>query len=216
MGKALSTLTGRGPLCALALVACLGFPPDPARALTLPLSFEFDDGVEGDYGTLVIEEDGAGGIFFEVSLGPDLGPNADLHYFYFNLLHDVPDLVLSSDDGVHTAYSLIAGSSVRGGAGSSFDYAILFGNGAGPPGNGTLQTATFTLSSSSTALSLADFFEISSTSQGLESNFAAHVQSTSTRAGSETVGALVPEPTTFALLAGGLLGLAAAGRRKQA
>lgn len=213
MLRAFQALNGRALLCALALVAGLGLLPDPARALTLPITFEFDDGVEGDYGTIVIEEDGSGGIFFEVSLGPDLGPDADLHYFYFNLIPDVPDLVISSGDPVATAYGLSAGSSVRGGAGSSFDYAVFFGNGAGPRGNGTLQTATFTLSSSSTALSLADFVELSSTSQGLESNFAVHVQSTSTRAGSETVGAVIPEPSTVALLACGLLGLAAAGRR---
>jgi len=213
MLTAFKALTGRALLCALALTACLGFLPEPARALTLPITFEFDDGVEGDFGTVVIEEDGSGGIFIEVSVGPDLGSNADLHYFYFNLISDVPDLVISSDDPVATAYSLAAGSSVRGGAGSSFDYSVFFGNGAGPSGNGTLQTATFTLSSLSTALSLADFFELSSTSQGLESNFAVHVQSTSTRAGSETVGAVIPEPTTIALMACGLLGLAAAGRR---
>jgi hypothetical protein len=213
MTKVFTALPGRALLCALGLVACLGLLPDPAQALTLPLTFEFDDGVEGDYGTVVIEEDGAGGIFFEVSLGPDLGPDADLHYFYFNLSSNVPDLVISSDDPVATVYGLAAGSSVRGGAGSSFDYAVFFGNGAGPPGNGTLQTATFTLSSTSTDLSLADFFELSSTSQGLESNFAAHVQSTSTRAGSETVGAVVPEPTTLGMMVCGLLGLAAAGRR---
>jgi hypothetical protein len=214
MRQSRSVHGARAAICALALLAGVGSLPRPAHALTLPLTFEFDAGLQGDYGSVRIEENGSGGIFFEITLGPDLGPNADLHYFYFNLLGSLPDLAITSDDAVQTAYRLESDPSVRGGAGSSFDYSVFFGNGAGPPGNGTLQTASFTLFSSSTALSLADLFELSSTSQGLEANFAAHVQSTSTPANSETIGAVVPEPASFALLACGLFGLAAAGRRR--
>jgi hypothetical protein len=198
---------------AVALAALLAFAPAPAEALTLPITFEFDDGIEGDYGTISVEEDGAGGLSFEITLGPDLGPDADLHYFYFNLQDTLSDLVISSTDPVATAYSLSADPSVQGGAGSDFDYAVFFGNGAGPNGNGNLAHATFTISSPSTALSLGDLSDLSSTSQGLESNFALHVQSTSTRANSETVGAVIPEPTTAALLALGLAGVAWVGRR---
>lgn len=215
MRQSRSVHAARGVICALTLFAGVGLLPHPAHALTLPLTFEFDDGTQGDYGSVRVEENGSGGIFFEITLGPDLGPNADLHYFYFNWVGSLPDLAITSDDGVQTAYSLESDLSVRGGAGSSFDYSVFFGNGAGPPGNGTLQTASFTLVSSSTDLSLADLFEPSSTSQGLEANFAAHVQSTSTPAHSETVGAVVPEPATFALLACGLFGLTAAGCRRE-
>ncbi len=205
-------LVWRVAACALAWAACAVLPSAPAEALTVPLSFELDAGVEGDFGSIRIEEDGSGGLFFEITLGPDLGPDVDLHYFYFNI--DAPDLAIASGNPVNTAYRLEANLTVRGGAGSSFDYSVFFGNGAGPPGNGTLQTASFTLFSSSVDLSLADLAELSNTSQGLESNFAVHVQSTSTPANSETVGAIIPEPTSFALLACGLFGLAAGGQRR--
>jgi hypothetical protein len=214
MRKACKVHGARAAICALGLLAGVGLLPTSARALTLPLTFEFDDGIAGDYGSVRVEENGSGGIFFEITLGPDLGPNADLHYFYFNLISGVPDLAITSDDAVATAYALETDLSVRGGAGSSFDYSVFFGNGAGPPGNGTLQTASFTLFSSSTDLSLSDLFELSNTSQGLEASFAAHVQSTSTPANSETIGAVIPEPTSFALMACGLVGLAVAGRRR--
>jgi hypothetical protein len=196
-----------------ALAALLAFAPAPARALSVPITFEFDDGIEGDYGTIEVEEDGSGGLSFEITLGPDLGPDADLHYFYFNLLSDIPDLALTSDDVVATEYALIGDSRVRGGAGSGFDYAVFFGNGAGGKGNGNLGDASFTLSSEA-GIDLGDLFELSSTSQGLEAHFAVHVQSTSTGANSETVGAVIPEPTTSALLGLGLLGLAFSGRRR--
>lgn len=198
---------------AFGLAVLLAFAA-PVQALTVPFTFEFDDGVEGDFGSVRVEEDGSGGLFFEIALGEDLGPNADLHYFYFNLVPDIVDLAITSDDSVVTDYTLSEDPSVRGGAGSSFEYEVFFGNGAGPKGNGNLAFATFTiLSESGISLTLDDLFELSSTSQDLESHFAAHVQSTSTRDDSETIGAIIPEPMTSALLAVGLLGLAAAGRR---
>jgi hypothetical protein len=198
----------------VAFAAFLAIGPAPAQAISVPITFEFDDGIEGEFGTVEVVEDGSGGLDFEITLGSDLGPDADLHYFYFNLVSDIPDLSISSTDNVVTEYTLESDPSVRGGAGSAFDYAVFFGNGAGRKGNGNLAFASFTLFSGSGApLSLGDLFEMSSTAQGLEANFALHVQSTDTGANSETVGAVIPEPTTFALFTLGLLGLAFAGRR---
>ncbi len=132
---------------------------------------------------------------------------ADLHGFYFNL-EDVRrrDLEISSDDDVRTAYKLKSGSRVWGGAGSRFQFRVNLGSGAGRKGNGVLQMASFTIDSETGDLFLSDLLPMSSTSRGLEANFAAHVQGTITGGGSETVGALVPG--TVALLAAGLLSIA--------
>jgi hypothetical protein len=112
---------------------------------------------------------------------------------------------------VNSAYVLTANPSVAGGAGSSFDFGVNFGNGGGPPGNGLLTGATFVLSAAQ-ALAVDDLLIASSTSQGIQAFFAVHAQSTSlTSATSETVGA-IPEPATAALLLAGLAGLAAVGR----
>ncbi len=80
-----------------------------------------------------------------------------------------------------------------------------FDNRQGAAGNFTLQTATFTLSADQ-SLSVADLFEISSTNNAGWVNFAAHFQSTDAFRGSnsETVGGVVPEPSTALLLALGL------------
>jgi hypothetical protein len=188
----------------------------PAGAVSFPLTVEFDDGLVGTYGSVDVIESG-GDLQFTVTLDPSLGADRDLHELYFNLADGFTGVAISSTDVVNTAYTLSANPSVAGGAGSSFDFGVNFGNGAGGPGNGRLTTATFTLSAAE-ALTLADLAITSSTSQGIESIFAVHVQGTALVAGatSETVGAPIPEPTTAALVVAGLSGLAAFGRRRSA
>jgi len=94
--------------------------------------------------------------------------------------------------------------SVAGGAGSSFDWAVEFGNGAGPMGNFQLQTASFTLSLFGD-LFVSNLLESSFASGGsLAVQMAAHIQGISalTGATSETIGGtIVPEPSTAMLMA---------------
>jgi hypothetical protein len=204
------SFAARTGLLGFAIAAAL-FGAAAANAISFPLNVEFDDALVGNYGNVEVTEVADGDLFFEITLTGELGPNADLHEFYFNLPTTVSGLTLSSTDVVNSPYDLDFDPSVSGGAGSSFVWGVNLGSGAGPNGNGVLQMVTFTLAADQD-LAESDLLISSSTSAGIEVFVAAHVQGTElTRRGSETVGSSVPEPTTFLL---GALGLAFAGGQR--
>ncbi len=202
----------RPVFCAFAALALAGLFSAPALALSISLTEEFD-GVEPSaaYATVDVTENG-GDLDFTVTLGGLLGAGEDAHELYFNLDGVFTGLMLTAQNAPTTPYTFLTSPSVAGGAGSSFEYGVNFGNGGGPPGNGALKVATFTLSANE-ALSEDDLLETSSTNGGIVAIFALHVQGTSTPPGSETVGGNVPEPVLASLLALAALGLAARGRR---
>jgi hypothetical protein len=216
----------------LGMLALLLLVGGRAEALTIPLNVEFDDGTVGSYGSVEITEDGNGALIFKVSvLGNvgqdlDLGPNADLHELYFNLQGSVGPVAIMTLDAVGTPYVLTSSPSVKGGAGSSFEYGVNFGNGAGASGNGVLKMAMFKISAEDCDLVTAPeeclsldqvIGEKSSTSgSGVSVNVAVHVQGTNLvqDADSETVGGMVPEPSMAWLL--GVAVLAGIRRRRRA
>jgi hypothetical protein len=193
---------------ALALAA-LTLGAAPAGAVSFPLTVQLSGGGTGTYGDIEVTETG-GDLAFEVTLDPSLGANRDLRELYFNLEDGFTGLAISSTDVVNTPYVLSADPPVIGGAGAAFDWGVDFGNGPGPPGNGQLTSATFTLSANE-ALSIDDLLITSSTNNPqnpVTVFFAVNVQGSS----AGTVG-VVPEPTTAALFLLGLSGLAGLGRR---
>ncbi len=185
-----------------------------ATALSFDLTSEFD-GVEPDaaYATVTVTQNGDD-LDFSVMLNGLLGVGEDAHEFYFNLVGTFTGLNITSSNAPNAAYSVLTSPSVAGGAGSSFDFGVNLGNGGGPSGNGLLTLADFTLSADQ-SLTLSDLLESSFTSGGIEAQMALHIQGTSTCPGSETVGGVVPEPTTALLLATGLVALALRGMRER-
>lgn len=86
---------------------CLGVAalPGDAAALgvTLPFTVQLEDGRTGEFGTVEIEEVGAGDLAFTITLDRGvLGPEARLREFYFNLVGDFDD---DDDDDRHKGRS---------------------------------------------------------------------------------------------------------------
>lgn len=182
-----------------------------AQALSFNLDTEFDTAATGPFVDIEITQN-SGNLDLVLSLNlEELGSQSDLHEFYFNIVGAIDGLAITNTNAPTTEYSLTQSPSVNGGAGSTFEWGVNFGNGGEGPGNGRLTEASFTLSAN-TALTIADLMEASMASGGtIEIDMAAHIQGTSllTGATSETVGGSVPvpEPSTALLLISGFLAL---------
>lgn len=183
-----------------------------ASATTMNLVHEFDGNADGltSFGTVDLVQDG---LFVDVTITANTANlmGGDIHEFYFNLPGTLSDtLALSDSGGVSDetigAFSLDIPPSVAGGAGASFEVGVSFGNGASANGNGTLTTATFSLTASGGLLVDDLLTELSDPNNTPDVYMAVHFQGTDIfGADSETVGG-VPEPGSLALL--GLGGLA--------
>ena len=185
-------------------------------AATINLTYELD-GVEPEqtYATVEITQNGDD-LDFTVNYVGGIGGNADIHELYFNIVDSatITGLAIVSDDAPNSSYSLLGPDpSVAGGAGSSFDWGVSFGNGGGPPGNGILQSASFTLSADQPLL-ISYLYETSATNNTAPINVAVHFQNTSTNPGSETIGGVViPLPASLWMLMAGIGALGALRQR---
>jgi hypothetical protein len=223
-----------------AIAAFLLIVSASASALLIELEYEFDGLLPvQNYGTVEVTEvdvainsESIQGLYFEVAYNIDtypLGPRADIHEFYFNLIPDfaVADLSIITDDVTNTNYALLGPTPpVAGNGGASFDWGVNFGNGSSASGNGILPLATFTLLADQDLL-IDNLLEYSDPNNTPPVYFAVHFQGTSNEAApgydSETVGGgnpssvperSVPEPAIMLLVGGWLIGFAAIGRKK--
>lgn len=193
----------------IALCAALVIPSS-ASALTFTLGVELDTGLTDVFGTVDVTEN-AGALDFVVTLDPNVvGPTADLHVLYFNLVDPVTSLGVGNTNAPLREYQIITNPRVSNGAGSSFDFGVFFGYGPLESGNLVLQRASFTLFAD-VPLTVDSLMESSFTSGAIETELATHVQGTTLTTGenAETIGAVVPEPSTGLLVLLGVTSIAA-------
>ena len=211
-------------LCALMIL-----PAAPVLGDVVELIYEFDGDSDGitSFGTIEFNQSGSW-VDIEIIANTVNLSGGDIHELYFNLPDavDINTLLISNSGGIsnqtiNAFTTLGVNPSVAGGSGSSFDAGISFGNGGGPPGNGSLTTASFSLTAAG-GLQVSDLLTETSISSNVPPVFVAvHFQSANVFGnGSETVGGgpsagpAVPEPGSMAFLGiGGLFLLKVRSRK---
>ncbi len=151
-------------ICALALAM-------PASASEFHLFTDLRSGEEDHFATAMVEEDGAGGLVFEITLDELLFPeHAHIKRLFFNLETDATGLALHSTDPVRRPYKLRD----RRHRHRRFDFTVGFGRIHGRRGNGELKTVSFTLSADQ-PLSIDDLLVPTTTRRGHEVHLAVKV-----------------------------------------
>jgi len=181
----------------LATLLCVGVPTSTAAIETYAFTFENDmDLTNGPFGTLTVSDNLTDRLTFTIDIdNSKLGPNADIQHFGFQLSYAG---TVNFDPNPTTIMGQQLGfrSKVAGTGNTSFSYVIDFGNGANP----TLDPVTFVLQGSGLVdeldLGNLQLASTTTTNTGKVAQFAVHVQSTNTTAGSEVNGGLyIPVPT---------------------
>lgn len=208
------------------LIATMFVPVERIEAdFIIDLVHEFDGDSPGgttSFGTVGLTQNG-GFVDFEIIANTTNLVGGDIHQFYFNLPDtiDINSLVVSNSDGVSNLpimdfTTLGLNPAVVGGAGATFDTGISFGSGGGPPGNGILTTATFSLTATGGLLVSDLLSEFSFPINSPEVFVAVHFQSADVFGnGSETVGGgtVIPEPNSLLVIA--ITGITVLQRRRQ-
>lgn len=177
-----------------------------AASVEFPFSFENDGSLEAaSFGSITVSDDTTNQLYFEVSANTSvLGAGADIEQVGFNLDFSA-DITLIS--GTNSA-TLESAASVKG-RNSSFDYVVDFGQ-----GQPFFSSVEFVIAGEGLTLEAFLNSPVSTQNAKPDAQFMAHVQSTSTSGGSESIGGVVPIPAAAWLFGSALF--AAAGLRRRA
>jgi hypothetical protein len=191
----------------LPIAICLIAVSAPAAGATFNFSFENDgDLFASSFGTVMVSDAVANQLAFEVSADTSvLGAGADIGQFGFNLDFAGAITLLS---GTNSA-TLLEDASVNG-RNSNFDFVVDFGR-----GQPFFSSVTFIIEGSGLELGAFLGAPVSTQNNKPDALFMAHIQSTSTHGGSESIGGVVPVPAAFWLF-GSALGLLGWIRRRVA
>lgn len=192
---------------ALPVMVCLAAGSAHAASASFDFSFENDGDLSGSsFGTVVVSDNVANQLAFEVMADTSvLGAGADVEQFGFNLDFAGTVTLVS---GTNSA-ALEQDARVKG-RNSIFDFVVDFGQ-----GQPFFDSVEFVIEG--TGLDLSAFLSapLSTQNSKPDASFMAHIQSTHTPGGSESIGGVVPIPGAVWLF-GSALGVLGWLRRRSA